>query len=128
MTNSEVDLSAPELSPEDVLQIDDEHFRPDTVAIVTGAASGIGRATAIALGTNGLTVVGADIDEDGLEETADRVESFGLDGRFVPVPTDLTDDADVEAANLFVFGFSSHARHLNGGDLLFDGGNTSTYE
>ncbi|QLG62359.1 SDR family oxidoreductase [Halorarum salinum] len=34
----------------------------------------------------------------------------------------------VDVANLFVFGFSSHARHLNGGDLLFDGGMTLTYE
>ena len=34
----------------------------------------------------------------------------------------------VKVANLFVFGFSSHARHLNGGDLLFDGGYTKTYE
>lgn len=33
-----------------------------------------------------------------------------------------------EVANLFVFGFSSHAKHLNGGDLLFDGGYTVTYE
>jgi 3-hydroxybutyrate dehydrogenase len=34
----------------------------------------------------------------------------------------------VEVANLFVFGFSTHAKHLNGGDLLFDGGYTHTYE
>lgn len=34
----------------------------------------------------------------------------------------------VDVANLFVFGFSKHARHLNGGDLLFDGGMTKTYE
>jgi len=33
-----------------------------------------------------------------------------------------------EVANLFVFGFSTHATHLNGGDLLFDGGYTTTYE
>ena len=33
-----------------------------------------------------------------------------------------------EVANLFVFGFSSHARHLNGADLLWDGGFTTTYE
>jgi 3-hydroxybutyrate dehydrogenase len=33
-----------------------------------------------------------------------------------------------EVANLFVFGFSGHAKHLNGGDLLFDGGYTHTYE
>ncbi|MDY6764614.1 MAG: D-beta-hydroxybutyrate dehydrogenase, partial [Halobacteria archaeon] len=34
----------------------------------------------------------------------------------------------VEVANLFVLGFSKHAKHLNGGDLLFDGGMTLTYE
>jgi 3-hydroxybutyrate dehydrogenase len=33
-----------------------------------------------------------------------------------------------EVANLFVFGFSRHGKHLNGGDLLFDGGYTTTYE
>lgn len=34
----------------------------------------------------------------------------------------------VEIANLFMFAFSSHARYLIGGDLLFDGGVVSTYE
>jgi 3-hydroxybutyrate dehydrogenase len=34
----------------------------------------------------------------------------------------------VEVANLFVFGFSRHAKHLNGGDMLFDGGMVGTYE
>jgi 3-hydroxybutyrate dehydrogenase len=33
-----------------------------------------------------------------------------------------------EVANLFAFGFSNHAEHLNGGDLRFDGGMTLTYE
>jgi 3-hydroxybutyrate dehydrogenase len=36
--------------------------------------------------------------------------------------------APVDVANLFVLGFSKHGRHLNGGDLLFDGGMTVTYE
>jgi 3-hydroxybutyrate dehydrogenase len=40
--------------------------------------------------------------------------------------TEMMDPVDV--ANLFVFGFSKHATHLNGGDLLFDGGMTLTYE
>jgi 3-hydroxybutyrate dehydrogenase len=96
MSDSELDLSAPELTPEDVLRIDDPYFRPETVAIVTGAASGIGRATAVALAANGLTVVGADIDEDGLEETGGIVEDHDVEGWFVGVPTDLTDDDDVE--------------------------------
>lgn len=33
-----------------------------------------------------------------------------------------------EVANLLVFGFSSHGRHLDGSDLLWDGGYTTTYE
>lgn len=33
-----------------------------------------------------------------------------------------------QVANLFTFGFSQQATHLNGADLLFDGGYTGTYE
>ena len=36
--------------------------------------------------------------------------------------------APVDVANLFVLGFSDLGRHLDGGDLLFDGGMTLTYE
>jgi len=97
MTDSDMDLTAPELSPDDFLRIDDPHFGPDNVAIVTGAASGIGRATATALASNGLTVVGADIDTEGLAETGDLVEEFDASGTFHGVETDLTNDADVEA-------------------------------
>jgi len=96
-SDDELDLNAPELSPDDVLRIDDPHFTPDDVAIVTGAASGIGRATAVALATNGLTVVGADVDREGLAGTADVVDEFDVDGFFVSMGTDLTDDDDVEA-------------------------------
>jgi NAD(P)-dependent dehydrogenase (short-subunit alcohol dehydrogenase family) len=38
------------------------------VAVVTGAASGIGRATALALGARGLTVICADVDEERAAE------------------------------------------------------------
>jgi len=96
MADSEFDLSAPELTSDDLLCLEDPYFTADTVAVVTGAASGIGRATAAALAANGLTVVGADVDEDGLAGTADLVGEVA-DGRFVEAPTDLTDDGDVEA-------------------------------
>jgi 3-hydroxybutyrate dehydrogenase len=97
VTNDTFDLTAPELTREDLLVLDDPHFHDDTVALVTGAASGIGQATAVALAANGLTVVGADIDEDGLAETADIAEKFDAPGPFHGVETNLTDDDDVDA-------------------------------
>ena len=92
------ELSPPPITEGRVLQLDDERFHPDNVAVVTGAASGIGRATAIALAVNGLTVVGLDIDEAGLDGTVETVESLDADGRAVAAAADLTDDAETEAA------------------------------
>jgi len=97
MADSDMELSAPELTEGDFLRIDDPHFDTDNVAVVTGAASGIGRATAVGLAANGLTVVGADIDAEGLDETANIAEEFDAPGTFHGVETDLTDDGDVEA-------------------------------
>ena len=42
----------------------------DQVAVVTGAASGIGRAIAVALARNGAVVIAADRDLAGAEQTA----------------------------------------------------------
>jgi 3-hydroxybutyrate dehydrogenase len=92
------DLEPPELTADDLLTVEDPHFTTDSVAIVTGAASGIGRATTIALAANDLTVCGADIDEEGLEETADMVETIAGAGEFVPTVADLTDDVEAAAA------------------------------
>jgi 3-hydroxybutyrate dehydrogenase len=97
MTDDEFELNAPELTREDLLVLEDARFTEENVALVTGAASGIGQATAVALAANGLTVVGADIDGDGLAETVARTEEFDTPGRFHPVETDLTDDGDVDA-------------------------------
>ena len=70
-----------------------EPFRLDgRVAVITGAASGIGRATAIALSWAGASVVMADVDEDGLADTAARVE-----GPHAIVPTDVRKQSEVEA-------------------------------
>ncbi len=96
MATDEFDLTPPELTADDLLVLDDPRFGPETVALVTGAASGIGRATAAALAANGLTVVGADVDEDGLDGTRALAEEVGAPGTVHPVPTDLTDDGDVE--------------------------------
>jgi 3-hydroxybutyrate dehydrogenase len=95
-------IEPPELSAEDVLRVDDDRFAPETTAIVTGAASGIGRATALALAVNGCTVVATDVDEDGLAGTVDRADELDAAGAVEPVAADLLDDdaaaAVVEAA------------------------------
>ena len=64
------------------------------VALVTGAASGIGRATAIALANEGCSVVVADMNEPGAAETVAMIESAG--GQAAAVQVDVTKRADIE--------------------------------
>ena len=97
MTDDNFDLTPPDLRREDLLIVDDPRFAEETTALVTGAASGIGQTTAVALAANGLTVVGADIDTDGMEETRALADEVDADGRIESVETDLTDDEDVGA-------------------------------
>ncbi len=61
------------------------------MAVVTGAASGIGRASAVALSDAGARVVLADRDEENLEKTALMVDDN------LVVPTDVTKKAEVDA-------------------------------
>jgi 3-hydroxybutyrate dehydrogenase len=96
MSTDDFDISQPELTTDDLLVLDDPRFDSETVAIVTGAASGIGRATTVALAANGLTVVAADIDEGGLDGTVEKAGDLDAPGTIHAVPTDLTDDAAVE--------------------------------
>lgn len=65
------------------------------IAVVTGAGSGIGRATAEALAAAGATVVCADINRETGEETAAALRAAG--GRADYQPVDLTDAASIEA-------------------------------
>jgi NAD(P)-dependent dehydrogenase (short-subunit alcohol dehydrogenase family) len=66
------------------------------VAFVTGAANGIGRATALAFAREGANVVVADISEQGNQETARMIEELG--GRALAVRCDVTRAEDVKAA------------------------------
>lgn len=63
------------------------------VAIVTGAAAGIGRATVLAFVKAGARVVAADVNEAGGEETARLAAAAGGEVRFVRA--DVTKDEDV---------------------------------
>jgi NAD(P)-dependent dehydrogenase (short-subunit alcohol dehydrogenase family) len=66
------------------------------VVFVTGAASGIGRATALAFAREGASVVVSDISERNVRETARRIEDLG--GRALAVGCDVTRGEDVKAA------------------------------
>jgi meso-butanediol dehydrogenase / (S,S)-butanediol dehydrogenase / diacetyl reductase len=62
------------------------------VAIVTGAASGLGRATALAFAAEGAALVLADVDEAGLDATCATVR--GLGGKALAVPTNISDASE----------------------------------
>ena len=64
------------------------------VAFITGAAAGIGRATAIRLASEGASVYIVDVAMEGLEETAKIVEEAG--GQVLASRCDVTDEADVK--------------------------------
>jgi rhamnulose-1-phosphate aldolase/alcohol dehydrogenase len=68
------------------------------IALVTGAASGIGRAVARRLAAEGAHVVTADIDEAGARKVADEIVSAVGAGRATGVPMDVTSEASVRAA------------------------------
>jgi NAD(P)-dependent dehydrogenase (short-subunit alcohol dehydrogenase family) len=65
------------------------------VAVVTGAASGIGRALAERWAAEGMRVVMADIEKEVLAEAADSLRDKGSD--VLAVPTDVSDGAQVDA-------------------------------
>ena len=66
------------------------------VAMVTGAASGIGRATSLTLAREGAAVMCADVNTEGAQETADAIAADG--GTAAVVELDVTDEEAVQAA------------------------------
>jgi 15-hydroxyprostaglandin dehydrogenase (NAD) len=82
------------------------------VAVVTGAGSGIGRATALAFAGGGATVVAADIDEATAAETVGLVHDSG--GQASAIRTDVTEPRSLEA--MFASGEAAHG----GVDIVFN--------
>ena len=65
------------------------------VALVSGAASGMGKTSSLALAEAGADVVLADLNEEGAQTTAEENESLGR--RAFPVRCDISDPAEIRA-------------------------------
>lgn len=65
----------------------------DKVAVVTGAGSGIGRAVATRMASDGAAVVVADVDDEGGKQTVGMIES--AQGRAFHLHTDVSVEQDV---------------------------------
>src|SRR5438128_12584356 len=87
------------------------------IALVTGAGSGIGRATALALLREGYAVVLAGRRADALQETVARADSAGAQA--LAVPTDVTDPASIHAL------FDKTKQAFGRLDLLFNNAGTN---
>lgn len=84
-----------------------------SIAIVTGGASGIGRAIATSLVARGDTVVVTDINAEGAAQVADKLNTLGS-GKAVSAPLDVTDAGAV--ADLYQGVKADHGRL----DLVFN--------
>lgn len=82
------------------------------VAMITGAASGIGRASALKFAADGAAVMCADLDLDGAQHTAAMVAEKG--GSAAAIQLDVVDPAAVESA------LQQTVRDLGGLDVLFN--------
>lgn len=89
-------IDEPTITREEVLVLVDDDFNSGNVCIVTGAAGGIGRATAVASAANNIMTVGLDINEEEGKKTEQMARDMG--GKMVFLCTDLTRDEDIESA------------------------------
>ena len=82
------------------------------VVVITGAGSGVGRASARRFGEEGAAVVCADIDLDSVKETVAELEEAG--SQAVAERCDVSEDADVAAA------VASAVGHFGRLDVMFN--------
>lgn len=67
----------------------------DKVVVVTGAASGIGRATALAFAREGAKIVAADLNEEALETVLQEIEALGVS--CMPYAVSVADETAMKA-------------------------------
>ena len=89
-------------------------------ALVTGGASGIGRATALAFAREGARVAVADILEDAAQNTVSEIEAMG--GQALAIACDVTDDDAVKAM------IAATADAFGGLDCAFNNAGIAPYQ
>jgi len=67
----------------------------ERVAVVTGAGSGLGRATALALARQGARIVAADFDSPRMQHTVDEILRLGTADSAIGLETDVREDSSV---------------------------------
>ena len=72
----------------------------DKIALVTGAASGIGRATSLVMAREGATLVVSDINAEGGEETLSAIKDLGGQGIFIHADVSKADDVQALVAGV----------------------------
>ncbi|MGO2097094.1 MAG: glucose 1-dehydrogenase [Candidatus Microbacterium stercoravium] len=65
--------------------------------VITGGGSGLGRATAVRLASEGAQLTLVDISEDGLRDSVEAVRAAAADASVITVVADVSKEADVEA-------------------------------
>ena len=88
------------------------------VAIITGAGSGIGRATSLLLAKHGASIVVVDVNDAGAGETVKLVEGAG--GKAAATHADVTKSADIDA--MFAFAEKTYG----GFDILYNNAGITT--
>jgi 3-hydroxybutyrate dehydrogenase len=91
-----MDIKEPQIKKDQILVLKDENFTTDNVCVVTGAGTGIGRATAIATAVNNLMTVGLDVNEKEGKKTQKMARDMG--GQMIFIKADLTRDEEIEKA------------------------------
>ncbi len=91
-----MEIREPEISADGILMLEDVQFHTGNVCIVSGCATGIGRACAVAAAANQLMVVGLDTNEKEAKKTQQLARQMG--GQMIFLPTDLTRDNEIISA------------------------------
>ena len=91
-----MEIREPEITRENILVLKDDSFTVGNVCVVTGAGTGIGRATSIAAAVNGLMTVGLDINEKEGKKTQKMARDLG--GQMIFIQADLCKDDEVAQA------------------------------